>query len=305
MSLNERSAGTIGSLYALGAFGLWGFTPLFYKALGDVPPWEILANRVVWCGVLVSIFLLLRGRIRESLAALRQPRLLALMLLTAVVVGTNWFFFIWAVLNDRVLETSLGYYINPLLNVLLGALFLRERLSRIQAIAVALAVSGVAILISQAGTVPWAGLAVAGSFALYGLLRKLIQVKPVIGMQLEALLLTPVALTYLILAGNSRPLAFGSSVFLTVMLVAAGAITAVPLVFFSEAARRLKLTTVGFFQYLAPTMQFLLAVLLFGERFTTPYAIAFGFIWSALATYSLEGRIRAWLPDRVKAAAAP
>lgn len=305
MTHDDGKTATAGGLYAIGAFGLWGFTPIFYKGLAGVPPWEILAHRVVWCSILVTLFLLLRGRIRESIAAFRQPRLVGLMLLTALVVGTNWFFFIWAVLHDRVIETSLGYYINPLLNVLLGAVFLRERPNRIQSVAVGLAIFGVAILIAQAGSVPWAGLGVAISFALYGLLRKLIQIKPVVGMQLEALLLTPIAIAYLTLAGSARPLAFGSSVYLTVMLIAAGAITAVPLVFFSEAAKRLKLSTVGFFQYIAPTTQFLLAVSLFGEAFTTPYAIAFGFIWSALLLYSLEGKIRAFLPRRAKAAAAP
>ncbi|MEM6732350.1 MAG: EamA family transporter RarD, partial [Myxococcota bacterium] len=176
-------------------------------------------------------------------------------------------------------------------NVLLGALFLRERLRRSQMVAVLLAAAGVATLVIQSGAFPWISLTLAGSFALYGLVRKVTPVKPVVGMQLESLLLTPLAVVYLIVLAGRSELGFGATSYNTAMLIASGAVTAIPLIFFAEAAKRLTLTTVGFFQYIAPTLQFVLAVVFFGEPFSTPYAIAFGCIWSALALYSLDGHL--------------
>ncbi|MEL6544271.1 MAG: EamA family transporter RarD, partial [Myxococcota bacterium] len=305
LSQNTENQATIGTFYALGAFGIWGFGPIYFKAITHIGPDEILAHRVLWSFVLVTLFLGLRGRLAEILDAFRRPRLIALMLLTASFVAFNWFVYIWAVHNDRVLDASLGYYINPLLNVVLGAIFLGERLSKIRALAVALATVGVAALVVAAGIVPWAALAMAFSFAIYGLLRKLIEVKPVVGMQLESLVLVPIALAYLVYLSGQQPPAFGQSVFDSLMLVAAGLYTAVPLIFFAEAARRLTLTTVGFLQYIAPTLQFILAVSLYNEAFTTPHAIAFGCIWVALALYSLEGKIRSLGSGRPKAAATP
>ncbi|MEO1483718.1 MAG: EamA family transporter RarD [Myxococcota bacterium] len=286
--MKERSDGSVGTLYALGAFGIWGFMPLYFKAVKEVSPFELLAHRIVWSVVLVSIFLLLRSRVDEIRSALKNRQLVAMLALSATLVATNWLVYIWSVVSGQVLQSSLGYYINPLVNVLLGRLFLSERLRKTQWLAVGIATAGVLALVIRVGELPWISLTVATTFGFYGLVRKQTPVKPVVGMHLESLLLAPVSLGYLLYLSSTGHLEFGASPSLSLLLVASGLITAVPLIFFSEAARRLTLTSVGFFQYIAPSIQFLLAVALFGETFTTSHAIAFGCIWFALALYSVD-----------------
>lgn len=303
--MERRESGTTGALYALGAFGSWGFVPLYFKAVRHVGPLEVLAHRIVWALVLVSVFLVVRGRWPSVIAALRNPKVLGWLTLSAFLVAINWLVFIWAVFTDRVLETSLGYYINPLLNVVLGTLVLKERLRRFQAVAVGLATLGVAVLVLSSGTIPWAALTLGVSFACYGLVRKLVPVKAVVGMQIESLVLTPVALGYLVFLGSKNELAFLAAPGDALLLILSGAITALPLISFAEAAQRLTLTTLGFFQYLAPSVQFVLAVAVFREAFDLPHAIAFGFIWVALAVYSMEGRLDAWLGSRTPASVNP
>ncbi|MEM6532250.1 MAG: EamA family transporter RarD [Myxococcota bacterium] len=286
--MTERSDSTVGTLYALGAFGLWGFMPLYFKAVAEASALELLAHRIVWSLVLVSLFLVLRSRADEILSALRNRRLVAMLALSAFLVASNWLVYIWSVVSGQVLQSSLGYYINPLVNVVLGRVFLGERLRKTQWLAVAIAGAGVMALVIRLGELPWISLTLATTFAFYGLVRKQTPVKPVVGMHLESLLLTPLALGYLIYLGGADELVFGNALPLTALLIASGVITAVPLIFFAEAARRLTLTSLGFFQYIAPTFQFLLAVALFGESFTNAHAVAFGCIWFALALYSLD-----------------
>ncbi len=274
-----------GFLYGLGAFGFWGLTPIYFKAVGHVPAFEVMAHRVVWAMLLMCVLLAWKHRLRALSLELGNPRRLLFYAATALLVSTNWFVFIWAIQQNRLLEASLGYYINPLVNVFLGMLFLHERLNVWQIIAVALAAIGVLNLVLAHGALPWVALALAFSFGFYGLLRKKARVDVMLGLTVETILLTPFALAFLFLLGADG--AFGRGNMGTdLLLAAAGIVTAVPLLCFLQATQRLPLSTVGLMQYLAPTLNFLLAVLLYGEPFTLPHLITFVCIWIALAIYS-------------------
>lgn len=274
-----------GFLYGLGAFGFWGLTPLYFKAVGHVPALEVMAHRVIWAMLLMLALLLWRRRLRELSRELGNPRRLLFYAATALLVSINWFIFIWAIQQNRLLEASLGYYINPLVNVFLGMLFLHERLNGWQMLAVALAAIGVLNLVLAHGVFPWIALALAFSFGFYGLLRKKARVDVMSGLTVETILLAPLALTFLLLLGAHG--AFGrGDVGTDLLLVAAGFVTAVPLLCFLQATQRLALSTVGLMQYLAPTLNFLLAVLLYDEPFTLSHLITFVCIWIALAIYS-------------------
>ncbi len=287
--LRTRDDAFTGVLYALAAFGIWGLSPIYFKAVAQVPATEVLAHRVLWATVLLVAVLLLQRRGLELIRELFSWRRVRFYLVTALLVSTNWLIFIWSIQNDRLLEASLGYYINPLVNVLLGTLFLRERLNPWQISAVILAAAGVVNLILGYGKFPWVALTLAFSFGLYGFLRKKGALDAIVGLAVETLLLVPVALIFLgalALQGNG---AFAQGVIkIDVLLVFAGVITAVPLVCFLQAARRLQLTTVGLMQYLAPTLNFLLAVLAYQEPFTTAHLVTFTSIWIALAIYSFD-----------------
>lgn len=279
----------MGAAYALGAFFLWGISPLYFKAVDQVPIFEVLAHRILWS--VIFLFLLLTAGRRWALlrAALREPRTLTMLMLSTLVVSVNWFFFIWAIANDRVLESSLGYYINPLVNVLLGTIFLRERLTKWQMVAVGLAAIGVLNLTLQVGTLPWVSLLLASTFGIYGLIRKTIKVESVDGLFVETSIVLPLAVGYLVYLTINGQAAFGSLDLQTdLLLIAAGLVTAIPLIWFTSGARRLNYSTVGLFQYLAPTCQFLLAVLAFGEAFTWAHVVTFSCIWTALAIYSTQ-----------------
>jgi chloramphenicol-sensitive protein RarD len=279
--------------FALAAYLAWGMLPLYFKALAPVPPLEILAHRVVWSVLLLAALLAARGGARAFLAAFRRDRL-ALLALTTALISTNWLVYIWAVQAGRILEASLGYFVNPLVNVLLGVAFLGETLTRRQRAAVLLAGAGVAVLVARAGTFPWISLVLALSFGLYGLLRKRAGIEAVGGLFAETALLAPVALAYLALRAARGEGAFGSSPRMSVLLAAAGAITALPLVWFTLGVHRLRLSTMGLVQYVAPSGQFLLAVLLYREPFGSAHAAAFACIWASLALYSWDafGRAR-------------
>jgi chloramphenicol-sensitive protein RarD len=278
-----------GALLALGAFGLWGLTPIYWKAVRFVPPDALLAYRVLWAlavGVLLLGVTRNFGRWREALS---QPRTVAAMGLAAALLAVNWLIFIWAVNNDRVLATALGYYINPLVSVALGALVLGERLRRGQTIAVAIAAVGVACMTIASGELPWIAVTLASSFGLYGLVRKLTPTEPVVGFAVEMTLIAPFAVFYLTAIapeGESAPIFESPGVAALVSL--AGVVTAAPLLLFNGAAKRLRLASLGFFQYLAPSLTFLLAVLVYGEPFTASHGITFACVWSALALYSVD-----------------
>jgi chloramphenicol-sensitive protein RarD len=278
-----------GALYAALAYGTWGVLPIYWKALAGVPLVEVLAHRIA--GTVIFTALLLAGlrRMPELGHALRSSRERRALLASGALIAINWGVFIWAVGAGRILETSLGYYLNPLVNVLLGTVFLRERLRRAQGIAVALAGAGVAVMLLSHGELPWIALTLALSFGLYGLLHKLTRVRPIAALAIETGALAPAALAYLLLATEPLGGALVSGGRLAqALLLLAGPITALPLLWFASAARRLRLSTLGLFQYLAPTLALLVAVFLYGETFTRAHGIAFLLIWSALALYSAD-----------------
>jgi chloramphenicol-sensitive protein RarD len=281
----ERRAG---SLFAIAAFGFWGLTPIYYKLLPHVPPVEVLAHRVVWSVVFGALFVSLTSAWPAVRSALGNPPTLRALALTAALVSTNWLIYIYAVVNDQVMATSLGYYINPLVNVLLGMMFLGERLGRGRAIAVVLAALGTASLAFELGGLPWISLTLAFSFGFYGLIRKRLGLPAMAALFVETLLVAPLALLALGWFGLQGSSSFGSDTRTTLLLVLAGPVTLLPLLWFAEAARRLPLITVGFFQYLAPTLTFLLAVLVYGEAFTTAWAVTFVLIWSGLAVFTID-----------------
>jgi chloramphenicol-sensitive protein RarD len=278
-----------GTLYAFLAFLAWGFNPVYFKVVKDVPVVEVVAHRVVWAILLLTIVVSIGRRWPSILRALFDRRALATLAASTALLSSNWALYVWAVANARILETSIGYFINPLLSVLLGMVFLGERLNRVQMVAVALAALGVANLTWHYGQLPWIALYLAGSFGLYGLVRKTAPVEALGGLFIETLILLPAALVYLFwLAANGTGTFTRDDLSFDLVLMLAGPVTAFPLLWFAAAARRLRLSTVGFFQYLAPSTQFLLAVFVYGEPFTHAHAVTFPLIWAALALLTVD-----------------
>ena len=280
-----------GMLAALFAFIVWGLAPLYFRALGSVPPFEIVAHRVLWSALFLAgllAFVPFTGGFAGVRAVWQQPRLLALLALTSLLTSSNWLVFIWSIDAGRLLEASLGYFINPLVSVALGAIFLGERLRPLQAVPVVIACAGVGWRVWQLGSLPWIPLFLAGTFGLYGLLRKRAPVDAVSGLFVETLLVAPLALAWLAWLHHHGSLAFGGGGLTDWLLPLTGVITAVPLMMFAVGARRLPLATVGFLQYIAPSLNFLVAVLLFREPFDTTQLVGFGLIWLALAVYSAD-----------------
>ncbi|EOW9407635.1 EamA family transporter RarD [Vibrio cholerae] len=268
---------------------MWGIAPIYFKALGAVSALEILSHRVVWSFVLLAVLIHLGRRWRSVVGVVHTPRKFWLLFVTALLVGGNWLIFIWSINANHMLDASLGYYINPLLNVLLGMLFLGERLRKLQWFAVALAAIGVGIQLVVFGSVPIVAIALATSFGFYGLLRKKIQVDAQTGLFLETLFMLPAAIYLIWLADTPTSDMALNTWQLNLLLVCAGVVTTLPLLCFTGAAARLKLSTLGFFQYIGPSLMFLLAVLVYGEAFTSDKAITFAFIWSALVIFSVDG----------------
>jgi chloramphenicol-sensitive protein RarD len=271
------------------AFGFWGLTPIYYKFLDDVPPLEVLCHRVVWSVVFGALFVTLRGHWGVVATTARAPRLLAVLLVTAVLVSLNWLVYIYAVVTDRVMATSLGYYINPLVNVLLGMIFLGERLSRGRVLAVGLAMAGTTSLALHLGGLPWISLTLAFSFGFYGLIRKRLALPGLPALFIETALLSPVALAGLAWFAADGGSHFTQDLRHAALLVLAGPVTLLPLLWFAEAAERLPLNSVGFVQYLAPTITFLLAVAVYDEPLTTAWLVTFVFIWAALSVFTVDG----------------
>jgi chloramphenicol-sensitive protein RarD len=279
-----------GLVYAALAFVWWGLFPLYFRLVTTVPAPEILAHRVVWC--LLCLALVLTGRRQWGWLrrVVRQPRVLAAFVASALLIGANWLAYIWAVNHGHVIEASLGYFITPLVNVLLGVTLLHERLRRLQWLALAIATAGVLWLTVQAGRPPWIALSLALSFGGYGLLRKIAVLGALEGLTLETLLLAPLALLVLVFAASQGSASFPAPDALTnLWIVALGPITAVPLLLFAAGARRLSMATLGIVQYLGPTIQFLLGVWVFGEPFSGARFVGFAGIWLALVIYTLDG----------------
>jgi chloramphenicol-sensitive protein RarD len=284
----QRAQATAGVGYAAAAYLLWGLFPLYFHALAGVPAPEILAYRIACSAVFVALLVSLGGRWREVLRQLRAPRTIAGLALSAVFISANWLVYVWAVNAGRVLEASLGYFVNPLVSVVLGVVFLREPLTRAQRIAVAVAAAGVILLVVRAGTFPWVALVLAATFGLYGLIRKRVPVDATAGLLGEVGLLAPLAGIYLASLGAAQAGHFGSNARVTLLLAATGVVTAVPLLWFAKAVQRLRLSTIGLLQYLNPTIQFAIAVLVFREPFSAAHAVAFGCIWLSLAIYTTD-----------------
>ena len=278
----------LGTVSAFSAFFLWGILPFYWKWLETVSSAEILGHRVIWSAVLMWAVVLIanRARLRE---ALRDRRAILTAVAAGFLVGANWFIYTYSVVADRIVEASLGYYINPLVSVLLGVVVLRERLSRAQIVAVALATAGVLVLAFSYGRVPWISLGLAFSFATYGLVKKVGRLDATVGLTLELTGLFPIALVYLISLHTGGAGAFGAGTpAITWLLAGAGIVTVVPLLLFGAGARRIPLSRVGFLQYLAPTLMLLIGTIFYGEPFTTAHAISFGLIWTALAVYTVS-----------------
>jgi len=278
-----------GLAYGVAAYVVWGVVPVYWKLLGAVSPVEILAHRLVWGVVALAGIVRAAGAGPAVRAALVDRRTVAMMGLSGTLLVINWGTFIGAVATGHILDASLGYFIIPLVSVGLGTLVLRERLRRLQWIAIGLAVVGVVILIWRAGYVPWISVVVAVSFGSYGLVRKLARVESLAGSTLETALIVPIAVVYLVILAARGGGGLGhASASTQLLLLSTGVVTAGPLLMFTSAARRLPLSTLGFLQYLAPTGQFVLAVLVYGESFTRDQLIAFGFIWLGLVAFSVD-----------------
>lgn len=274
---------------ALAAFIFWGLVPIYYKGLATVGAWEVLAHRVIWSVPVLLVFLAIRdgGKFWRRLRL--PPASIAWLMLSGLVLALNWLVFVWAVANDRVLDTSLGYFGTPLVNVFLGFIILKESLTRYQVIAVVVAAAGTVYLAWFLGKPPWIAMTLAVSFGMYGLLRKRLDVGPMLGLLWETLLIFLPALLYVTwLASNSTQNFLQGAVGIDLLLVGSSLVTVLPLIWFNMAAKKLPLSILGFFQYIAPSMSFLLAVFLYDERFTQGHAVAFACIWLALVLVSIE-----------------
>lgn len=279
-----------GLLYAIGAYGLWGIVPLYFKPLADaVRPEEVLAHRVLWSLVCLLPILWLASRWGALRVCLREPTTFALLAVSAVLIAANWYVYVLCVTRNIIVHASLGYLLTPLVNVLLDRVFFGRRLRALQLVAAAVATAGVVTMIVAAGEFPWLGLVIACSFGFYSLVRKTTPVDGLVGLSVETLVLTPIALGYLIWLGQAGTLAFGTQTRgLDILIACSGPVTAAPLLCFGQAARRLSLTALGFFQYLAPSLQFVIAVTVYGEDFRPARVASFSVIWAAVALFAYD-----------------
>ncbi|QIK78489.1 EamA family transporter RarD [Sphingomonas piscis] len=282
---NARAVQRKGFLCGLGAYGFWGVLPIYFKQIPGIPPVDVVAHRVLWSVPLLLLILTVTRQLASLRAAFANGRALQFLSATAVLIAINWLLYIYAIVNGHILAGSLGYYLNPLANVLLGRFILKEPLTRLQWAAVALAAAGIAALAVEAIDQLWISLSLCASFATYGLLRKLAPVESAVGLTVETSLLLPLAVGWLSWQAISGQPVFGETTHDTAFLLVAGLVTSLPLLLFTAAARALRYSTLGMLQFLAPTLQFLIAVWIYGEAFTTAHAIAFGAIWIALAIY--------------------
>lgn len=267
---------------------MWGIAPIYFKALAAVPPIEILMHRVVWSVILLAVLIVGLRHLKKVKAAMANKRVLVTLLAASTLLACNWFLYIWAVNNDYILEASLGYYINPLINVFLGRLFLGETLRMTQKVAVGIAVLGVAIMIFNFGYLPWIALTLAVSFSIYGLLRKQVAVDSLPGLFIETLFILPAAIVYWVFFATSSSDLTSNSTSLNLLLLLAGVVSTAPLLCFTAAARRIRYSTLGFFQYIGPSLMFILAVVLYDEQLSTGRLVTFGFVWAALALFTYD-----------------
>lgn len=274
-----------GVLFALAAYTMWGIAPLYFKLLTTVPALEILMHRIVWSVLVLVILVFVRKKFSQVRMAIGNPRVLKVLLISGFLLACNWLIFIWAVNNDHLLDASLGYFINPLFNVLLARLFLQESLSRLQLLAVLVALGSVIFLILSHGHVPWIALILASTFSVYGLLRKKVAVDSMPGLLIESTMLLPFALIYWLVAETSSGNMLINTSELNITLILAGVVTTAPLLCFTAAARRIRYTTLGFFQYVGPSIMFVLAVMYYQEPLEPQRALTFILVWVALLIY--------------------
>lgn len=291
--------------YALSAYILWGLLPIYWKWLHTVPALQVISHRVVWSVLTLAVVITVTRQWPAFRAAARQPRVLGVYLAAAALIGANWLVYIWAVTAGYIVETSLGYFINPLLSVLLGVVFLRERLRVWQWVPIGLAAAGVLYLTFAYGSLPWIALTLAATFGVYGLVKKTAPLGSVFGLTLETALLAPLALVYLLVMEATPQGAFLHTDLPTALLLAgAGLVTTAPLLLFASAAQRIPLSLVGILQYLAPTLQFLIGVYLYHEPFTPHQFVGFALVWAGLLIFGVEGAL-AYRARLTMAAAAP
>ncbi|UAA39019.1 EamA family transporter RarD [Paraneptunicella aestuarii] len=285
MQANQTKQGV---LLALAAYGSWGVAPMYFKLLAAFPSMDILMHRIVWSVLTLLIIILASRHWSRVRAAIANKRVLATLFFCGFLLAGNWLLFIWAVNHDHLLDASLGYYINPLLNVFLGYMFLGERLRPMQLLAVGSAALGVAILILSYGKFPWIALVLAFSFGIYGLLRKKIPVESAPGLLIESSMLLPIALGYWAFFASANSNMLNNDLAINLILLSAGLVTTIPLICFNAAAKRIQYSTLGFFQYLAPSMMFALAVILYGEPLDQARLVTFAFVWLGLAIYTWD-----------------
>jgi len=285
---SQHTEAKIGIGYALLAFSAWGFLPIYWKLLDTVPSLEILAHRMVWSVLFLVGLLAVQKRLGEFRELLKTPKYIWMLLGTAVLLGVNWFVYIYGVNTNQIVETSLGYFINPLFNVLLGAIFLNERLNYWQSLALVMAALGVLNFLWDFDSLPWIALSLAFTFSFYGLLRKMIPVKPLVGLLMETVLLAPFAAVMIMIWNVDGTGNFGGGWRTVFFLVGAGVVTSLPLLWFTNAGKRLRYTTLGFIQYMTPSIQLLIGVYLYHEPFTPTHSITFGLIWAGLVIFSIN-----------------
>lgn len=289
MDVSEKRRQMIGTGYAVAAFSAWGILPLYWKMVKLVPADQILAHRIVWSVVFCSILVLIYGQRREIKTAWTDKNKRRSAILGAFLISANWFIYIWAVNADHIIECSMGYYLNPLFVVFLGMIFLNERIDIWQKISLGFAGAGLLLLAINYRGIPWIAISLTLTFGLYGLVKKLGKMDSLTGLTLETMVLAPFALGYLVYLQISGAGAFGHiPLFMTLMLMGAGIVTATPLLWFAKAANRVPLTTLGFIQYLSPTFSLILGVAVFHEKFGWAHFVSFGLIWCALILFSLS-----------------
>ena len=289
MEGSKISEKTLGFVYGLLAFIIWGFLPLYWKMLSQVPASETLAHRVLWSFVFLAAIIVILRRAGSLTQYLLDKKKLMLIAVCSLLISINWFLYIWAVNNNHVIEASMGYYMLPLISVFLGVVFLKEKITTWQCLAIVMAVIGVLIVTIEYGRVPWVALALAVTFGLYGLVKKLLKVEPLSGLTLETAIIAPFAAGYIIFKQLQGVGAFGADYLtITLLLIGAGIVTAIPLLWFAESAKRIELSTIGFMEYVAPTISLLLGIFVFREDFTGTHLTSFIFIWIAIAIYSIS-----------------
>ena len=289
MQTDEQARNTqIGVFCAVAAYTMWGVAPIYFKQLQTIAAMEVLMHRVVWSVVVLVVLIGALKQWPKVVQAMRSKRVMQTLLVAGLLLGGNWLLFIWAINNNHILDASLGYYINPLFNVFLGRLFLGERLRPMQQFAVALALVGVAILVFSYGHLPWIALVLAFTFGVYGLLRKRVAVDTLPGLFIETLMLFPLAVMYWIFMASEQANLMQNSASLNTLLIAAGIVTTAPLLCFTAAARRIMYSTLGFFQYIGPSLMFVLAIFLYDEPMDPARLTTFGFVWLALLIFSVD-----------------